>query len=83
MGLTSDALVTMPRTVTSFPMESALTSLMTFSLVEEGGWKYSSLRESETEGVCVNGTWIVTLIVYKKLISITVWNIGYYSNSTT
>lgn len=43
MGLTSVARVTIPRTLTSFPMLSALTSRTTLGLVVVGGLKYSSL----------------------------------------
>lgn len=49
MGLTSVTRVTMPRTVTSFPMQSALTSRTTRALAVEGALKYSSLGTGGTE----------------------------------
>lgn len=55
-GFTSETRVTMPRTVTSFPMASAFTSRITRGLALEGALKYSSLRDqAQHQGVAVAG----------------------------
>lgn len=50
MGLTSVARVTMPRTGTRWPMQSARTSRTTLGFAVLGGLKYSSL---DTRDACV------------------------------
>ena len=51
-GLTSETRVTIPRTVTNFPTESARTSRITRGLLLLGPWKYNSLREGN---ICQQG----------------------------